>query len=486
MGPGLTFEKILIYGFVFIFCAIGAGLIIGAINTYQSGEPENALLMLIAALAFGGFGVGVLALTTVGFRSQAREATLRETHPDEPWLWREDWAAGNVRNAERSTAWFFWGFAILWNLISTPLAYFLPEEILEKENYAALFGLLFPLVGIGLIVFAIRKTVQRRKYGDCVFHMERVPGTLGGDVNGIIRFPRGVQGAETVNVRLSCIHMIRQRSGKSTSTSEDVRWQSDLSVARLSPTGEGASQSAVVRFRIPYDASPTGEIDENSWIVWKLEANAAVPGVDFATSFEIPVFKTLASSPQITEERLRSEEVAVNTSTLLPVDNAVVTIVPGSSGGTEFILKSRDGMTGSVSTVVIALVVGGIAVILAYAGAPVIFALVFGLFGVLVGFAFLFGAFGESRIIVADGHVSIRNSLFGIMTGKRLLCSSITKIGVTGSAQSGKAGNYSITFTQADGKTTSPLQFVKKRREADWLAEEVRKAMEPFRTSASG
>lgn len=481
----MTFEKILIYGFVIVFCAIGVGLIIGAIGTYQDGEPGNAFLMLIAALAFGGFGLGVLALTTAGFRSQAREADLRKSEPDKPWMWREDWAAGHVRSAEKSVAWFFWGFAILWNLISTPLVFFLPEEIIENQNYAALFGLLFPLVGIGLLIAAVRKTIQRRKFGDCVFHMERVPGILGGDVTGTIQFPRGVQGAETVDIRLSCIRMIRQRSGKSTSTSEDVRWQSDRSVIRLSPAGNGTSQRAAVKFRIPYDAMPTGQIETDIWVVWKLEANAAVPGVDFATSFEIPVFKTQASSPQITEEKLRSEEVAAGPPPAVYEGKSIVTASPSAGGGTEFLLKPRDGMTGSLSTIAIALVVGGIAVILWFAGAPVIFALVFGLFALLIVFAFVFGAFGESRIIVEDGHVSVRNSLFGIMMGKRMLCSSITKIGVTGSAQAGKDGHYSITFTQGDGKTTSPLQFLKERKEADWLAEEVRKAMEPFRTSAS-
>ena len=481
----MTFEKILIYGFVFIFCALGAGLLIGAVNTYENGEPTDALMMLVGALAFGGFGVGVLVLTTGAFRSQSRAATLRAAEPDKPWLWREDWATGHARSEQKSVAWFLWGFAILWNIISTPLVFFLPEEIVEKENYAALLGLLFPLVGIGLIVAAIRKTIQRGKFGDCEFHMERVPGILGGDVTGTIRFPRGVKGAEAVSVRLSCIRMVRQRSGKSTSTSEDVRWQSDQSVVRLSPTGDGAAQTAGVRFRVPFDAMPTGEITENTWVVWKLEANADVPGVDFATSFEVPVFKTPASSPEITEEQLRSEELSAVPASAISDGTRAVTIVPGTSGGTEFIINPRDTLSGALSTIVIAVVFLGIAVGLTYAGAPFIFGLVFGGFGVLVVFAFLFGVFGVSRIVVEDGHVSIRNSLFGIMMGKRLLCSSITKIGVTGSAQSGKSGLYSITFTQEGGKTTSPLQSLKERREADRLAEDVRKAMEPFRTSVS-
>jgi len=482
MGPGLSFDKIAIYGFVLSFCAIGVGLVYGAIVTFQDGDTTNAFLMLIAALAFGGFGLGVFALTTVGYRGQAREAALRAAHPDEPWKWRDDWATGRVRSLEKGTAWFLWGFATLWNLISTPLLIFLPAEIIKKENYAALLGLLFPLVGIGLIVAAVRKTIQRRRYGDCLFLMDRVPGILGGEVGGTILIPRGLPAAETLTMRLSCIHRERRGSGKQSSTNEDVLWQTEQSVVRLSPPGEDKAQGASARFRIPYDASPTGEMDENNSVFWKLEADAAVPGVDFSTGFEIPVFKTLASSPQVTEERLCSEDVSAAAPAIQPGNHTGITVVPSAGGGTEFVLKPCGGLSGMLAAMAIFFVFAGIAVLLSYAGAPFIFPLVFGMVALLIVFLLVFGAFGESRIVVEQGLVCVRNSVFGIMMGRRVPCSSITKISVKGEAQAGKRGYYSVTFTQGDGKSISPLQFLRERRQADWLAEEVRKAMEPWRS----
>jgi hypothetical protein len=475
--------KVAIYGFSTIFCAIGLGLVYGAVVTFRDGETTNALLMLVAALAFGGFGLGVAALMSVGFRDQARTTALQAAHPDTPWKWRDDWATGRIPSMEKSAVWFFWGFAILWNLISTPMLIFLPKEIIEKENYAALLALLFPLVGIGLIVVAVRKTIQRRKFGDCVFLMERVPGVLGGEVTGTILLPRGLPTAETLTVRLSCIHRQRRRSGKDTSTSEDTIWQTEQSVVRLSPTGEAGVQGAAVSLRVPYDASPTGEMNEDNSIYWKLEADAAVPGVDFATGFEIPVFKTPASSPQINEERLRTEEVATFAPALALPDNTGVTVVPSAGGGTEFVLKSRASMSSILPAAGLVLIFAGIVALLVYADAPLIFPLVFGLFALLILFVLIFGTFGESRIVVEDGHVSIRNSLFGIVMGKRISCSSITRIGVRGEGRAGKPGYYSVTFTQGDGKSTSPLQFLNQKRDADWLAEEVRKAVEPWRTA---
>jgi hypothetical protein len=475
----LNFEKIAVYGFALIFTAIGMGIGYGAIVTFEDGDTTKAVMMLIAALAFGGSGLGVFALTTAGYRSQKREAALRAEHPDRPWLWRNDWAAGRVRSMGKTTAWFFWGFSILWNLISAPMLLFLPEEIIEQGNYAALLGLLFPLIGIGLIVVAVRKTIQLKKFGDCLFLMERVPGVLGGDVIGTVLIPRGLPVAETLAVRLSCIRRVRRRSGKGTSTDEDAIWQTEQSVVHLSPTGEGAVQGAAVRFRVPYDASPTGEINENTSVIWKIEADAAVPGVDFSTSFEIPVFKTLASSPQVTEERLRSEDVSATAPAIQPGDHTGITVVPSTGGGTEFVLKPRGGLSGTLAGVAVFLVFAGITVLLSYVGAPFIFPLVFGAVALLIVLLLVFGAFGESRIVVEQGHVSVRNSVFGIMMGRRVPCSSITKISVKGDAKAGKRGYYSVVFTQGDGRSISPLQFLREKRQADWLAEEVRKAMEP-------
>ena len=481
MAAGQTVAKIAAYGFSLVFCSVGLGLAYGAAATFQEGDSGKAVLMLFAALAFGGFGFAVFALSRAGFRKSQREDELRAAHPDEPWKWHEEWGDGRIRSARGSETRFLWGFAILWNLISTPMMLALSEEITEKENYGALIGLLFPIVGIGLLVAAVRKTIQARKFGECLFLMDRVPGVLGGDVAGTVIVPRGLSGSEPVSVKLSCIREVKQRSGKSTSTSEHVEWNVEKPAVLLTPTGDGTGHSARLLFSIPYDSSPTGRIDANKRIFWKLEASAAVPGVDFATAFEIPVYKTRASSPQKTEELLRSEEMLAETQPMLPLDQTIVSVGPSAGGGTEFVIRPSKGMSGKPGALILTLIFGGIALLLGYAGAPFLFPLVFGGIALFVLLLSVFIAFGESRIVVENGYVSVRNSLFGIMRGKRISCSSITKIGISGDGKTGQRGYYSITLTGQDGKKSSPLQALPDRRQASWLAEEVRKAIEPWR-----
>ena len=198
--------------------------------------------------------------------------------------------------------------------------------------------------------------------------------------------------------------------------------------------------------------------------------------------FEIPVSMTRTSSEKNTEELLRSMELKTSAPTFAPTVQTAFTIVPGAAGGTEFVIHPVKGANSIVPATVIALVFGGIGVLLVYGGAPFIFPLVFGGIALLIVLLLIFGAFGESRIVVEDGHVSVRNSLFGIMRGNRVLCSSITRINVRSQGNSGKRGYYSIALVRNDGKSFSPLQSLSERRQAEALAEEVRKAMEPWRT----
>jgi hypothetical protein len=481
MKSGTGCAKVAVYGFSFIFCAVGLGIIYGSFLDFDKGDTQTAIVMLIAGLAFAGAGLAVYAMSKSGFERQKREDALRTEHPDGPWNWRDDWATGRVRSQSTSAAMFLWGFAVLWNLVSAPLLFFLPAEVIEKQNYAALIGLLFPLVGIGLIIAAVRKTIQARKYGDCSFLMERVPGVLGGDVAGTVLIPRGLPSGQSLSIQLSCIREVKQRSGKSTSTTEHVEWQTEPTTALLSPTGDGTTQGAPIRFRIPFDSSPTGRVSENARIFWKLECGADVSGIDFAASFEIPVFQTQLSSPNITEEELRSEEVKTNGPVIAPVEQDTVAVIPGIAGGLEFVIHPGKGTSGILPSIVVGLVCAGIGVLLGYAGAPFIFPLTFIVIALLVVFFIIFGAFGESRIIVEDGHVSVRNVLFGVMRGRRMPCSSITKIHVNGDGSTIKRGHYSLVLTQADGKTATPWQFLRDKNQADWLAEELRKAMEPWR-----
>jgi hypothetical protein len=477
----VTIAKIAVYGFSAVFIAIGIGIGYGALATFNDGDTPQALIMVVAALVFGGAGLAVLLLSHAGFRAEARAEAMRAAHPDEPWLWREDWAKGSVKSSRKATVWFLWGFGILWNLICIPLVVFLPEEILEKGNMAALLGLLFPIVGIGVIIAAIRMTIQQRKYGSCEFHLDRLPGVLGGEVSGTIIVPRGVPGATAFPLRLSCIRRHTSGSGKNKSTTETVLWEAEQNLTSIMPASFDGPQRIAVRFRTPIDAQQTETIDSNTSILWKLTASADVPGVDFAADFEVPVFRTVNSSAEETEEHLRSENVAAQPPVALTPETSGITVGGSPAGGTEYLIGPTGKGNGVLGAIIMGLLFGGVTALIVVLDGPGFFAAIFGAVTLLIFGLMLFGMFGESRVTIEDGHVSVRNSLFSFTTGNRVRCSTVKKISVRGQTAQGNSGSFSITLTLENGTTLSPWQSVKQKRTAEWLAEEVRKAMAPWR-----
>jgi hypothetical protein len=460
-----------------IFCAAGLGMgYFGVSRLIQRGTSQGFPLVA-AGLAFAGFGAGVLALLIVGARRTAAEETRQSAHPNEPWLWREDWAEGKVRSSTKSEAWALWGFALLWNVISAPLAMFLPAEILDKQNYAALLGALFPLVGVGLLVAAVRLTIRQRKFGTCLFRMDSVPGVLGGDVSGAI-LARGEIAADAgTTLQLSCVNRIRTGSGKSRSTTEHILWQHEEPGIRPTPGPTGEDSLLPVRFQVPYDAKPTDSTDPDNAILWRLSAQAAVSGVDFKADFEIPVFATSASSSEATEEHLRAEELAAEVDHPAFTPESGITVLPGQGGGTEFRLARGRESTGVVSLAGFVAIWTGVVALISYAGAPSFFQLVFGAIDLLLLLILLFVTFGECRVAVESGELSVRSTLFGLTTGRRIPCSSIARISVTDAS--------SVSITQRDGKQLSVWWVFKRRLAAEWLADEIRKAVAPWRDAGT-
>ena len=126
-------------------------------NAVLNRELRAGLLALkgVFALVFGGVGFGLLVGARAGGKKLAAERALRDRFPDEPWRWRPEWANGRIAGSARSAAYVAIGFAVVWNLISLPLLFMLPGAI-AGGNAAAAVGFLFPLIGVGLAIWARR------------------------------------------------------------------------------------------------------------------------------------------------------------------------------------------------------------------------------------------------------------------------------------------------------------------------------------------
>jgi len=233
--------------------------------------------------------------------SQYRVEELRQNAKGETekidWQTRKGWGEASIRSEARRGRLVIWGFAVFWNAVSTPLLFVIPRE-LEKGNYAALIGLLFPLVGAFLIYKAVLATLEYRRFGQVLFEMDPFPGAIGGHVGGRIHISRlayktATNKSSKLTVRLECVYSYVSGTGKNRSRKEDIKWAEE-GAPQLENSARGVNLS--FRFDAP-DHLPEADAEQTSaYYFWRLTTNADIPGVDFNRHYNIPVIKTGATS----------------------------------------------------------------------------------------------------------------------------------------------------------------------------------------------
>ena len=176
---------------------------------------------------------------------------MAKAHPDSPWMWKADWAAGRIVSSAQKTMLAALTIALFWNMVTAPLWFVLPGEILDKGNRWALLGLIFPAIGLLLAGWAIVSILRWRKFGQSVLQMAFVPGVIGGQLAGVIRTSAKVRPEDGFHLRLRCVRRITTGSGKQRSTSESILWEEERIVMH-ELLEDQAEQSAIpVEFQIP-------------------------------------------------------------------------------------------------------------------------------------------------------------------------------------------------------------------------------------------
>ena len=244
-------------------------------------------LKTIFLLTFGGVG---LALIIVAIKAPAPKDLTDPIYQDSPWLANENWQGDPIRSDSRGTMYAAWGFAALWNLISAPLPFLLYGEIVDKQNWPALIGLLFPLIGAGLIVWAVRRTREWRRFGAAPLTLDPFPGAIGGDVAGTIDIDLPYDADQRFTVTLTCIRSYQSGSGKNKSRSQSAEWQ-ESQVAHSEFQSRGTRVS--FRFDVPDHLSGSdAEQANDTYYFWRLNIEAELTGTDLDRDYEIPVYPT--------------------------------------------------------------------------------------------------------------------------------------------------------------------------------------------------
>lgn len=436
------------------------------------GAPSNTpfWLPLMFGVIFSAIGFGLMSIAVFGSKRYKRQMLLQAEHPTEPWLWRADWAEGRVKSNTRGNMIGGWVFAIGWNLVSTPVAVLVLPRALQQKGPVVLLALIFPAVGVYLLIRAIRLTLAYFEFGKTCFVMATVPAVIGLELKGMIeaRFPRSPD--HSVHLRLSCVHKVTTGQGDSRTTQETIVWRDEADLAPGQLFAGPVGTTIPVAFRIPRDAHPTEKMSSHEEFVWLLEALADVPGVNYHDAFEVPVFRTTATLPE--------EEPAAAVQEFAPaVQPARMTIKTGENAeGTEFYFPAARNRDMAAVTTGFAGMMIAITFVTARAHIP-FFPLVIGFFAIVLTYLAVQMWFGTTRVVIGRS-LKFQDGLLGGGKVREVPFAEIASIDDVIRTQKGGATGtpyYDIVLKRRDGGSLTLGRTLASKYEAEWLVAEMRR-----------
>lgn len=411
-------------------------------------------------------GIGALAFMTI--RRAIRRATerrlLQTQHPEEPWMWRRDWADRAVQDTATIRPAFLWFFGTFWILMSLPFVFVFRDRQHEPAFY---FVMLFPLVGLGVMVAALYQTLRRHKYGVSLCRLEHLPIPIGtvcrGEIEAKVREvpERGFQ------VRLTSIRRVVRGSGKSRSVHETVLWQDEQVIGTGAAMPSPSGMRIPFRFAIPAECEPADYSDARNMVLWRLEVAAEVPGIDYSAQFELPVFRTAAS------ESPREERVWAPAWTPPPG----ITFTPSRTGGEEIAIHSARGAGEAIVYVVFVVIWFGTLAVIRSFGAPLWAVLFFGAFGTLVIAIASDYFLRRTRLSADPSALAIRHSWLGIGRTRTIPASDVESFFARIGTTRGNRGFYDVVVRLRSGGSRTIAKDLRNRVDAEGLAHRVARAL---------
>jgi hypothetical protein len=385
---------------------------------------------------------------------------LRAQHPDEPWLWRADWAQRAVRETYEIGGWCLWGFAIVWNLFCLPL-WFLVRWEWPVDARTSLFAL-FPIAGLLLLLLAAYHALRRRKYGVSVCRIDQVPIPLGSTLRGELDVRLREVPPSGFALRLASVRRTVSGSGKNRNVHERVLWQDEQTVTHgAMPSPHGLR--VPFRFDIPWECEPASLTDAGDLVVWRLSASAEVPGIDYQAAFELPVFRTADA---------RDELVPRVHSAAAWQPPPEITI-----GGDTIVVRPARTFGDWIGFLIFfPLWFGALAFSRSF-GAPLFVLVLFGLVALALAVFILDFLLGRTTITATRAALTVHHTWLGLGPRRTLPASGITRLETAIGSTFGNRGYHDVRAVLRDGRTRKVARHMRNRKDAEMLGERITQAL---------
>ena len=407
----------------------------------------------IFLFTFGGVGLGLMIFV---LRAPQEKDLSAPEFRDTPWLANDNWRTAVVKSDSKATMWGSWAFAAFWNLVSAPLPFVIYTEVTEKNNMPALLGLMFPLVGIGLISWAVKRTLEWRRFGPAPVRLDPYPGSVGGHVGGTIDVNLPFDASSQFSLTLTNLHSYVSGSGKNRSRKESAEWQ-DTQLAHVSSGATGSRLS--FRFDVPENlAISDADQSEDSYYIWRLNLKADLPGVDIDRDYEIPVYATSESSAALSEFSIKQARTEQNKMDIQALEK-LVSISYGAAGRAMRYPMGRNLLSG-LGGLVIGSIFSGVGwYLINYEGHPLMGG-VCGLIGLIIVLSAFYFVLNSLEVLQDGGDIRSVRRILGIPVKRdRMRRADFVsfKKKASSKTQSGKQHVVYYTVSAVDGSGQSML-----------------------------
>jgi hypothetical protein len=433
-------------------------------------KKQMAMGLLSAAIVCGGL---IALIFGISAKKQALKIIVAETDDGKPWLKRKDWADGRIASSSRKAVWLLWIFVAFWCAASAVISLVVVPPQLQQGNHTALIALIFPVIGLAMIFFALNTTHAWRTFGRSNFAMIAVPAAPGGTLAGEIQVKTKLSPQHGWHLCLSCVRRTSTGASNNRQTRDKILW-SDEKWLRASLPQTGANATGIpVFFKLP-DNLPESTVVTGDGIHWRLEASAKLRGPDFHAAFEVPVFKA-AGTPAPADDPTAPYQMSLDELRQQIHSHNQVNDLPG--GGREFIFPAARNPGFASGATVVCLIWTGIIVLLIWNRAPFLFLFIFSAIDLLMT-VFVFDLwFRRSRVAVSPESVTVQKAWFAFKKEQRLPASEITSITSDVGATAGHAVYHDLKVHARNGTELLLAKNLNSKPEADWLVRQMNAAL---------
>jgi len=186
-----------------------------------------------------------------------------------------------------------WVFAFFWNIIAIPISVLVVPDAVRSGEWAVLFVLIFPLIGLLMIWGAVSATIQRLRRGKGEFRIDAGGERVGEVLAGSVRYSRGFKAGDRLAIRLQCRKSWRRGGNSRTET----HWSKEM---ESSVVDAGTGARASFRFDVPANLPASGA-GEGGTYSWSLEVRPAGKPNALADSIDLELGEALDGGEAATE-----------------------------------------------------------------------------------------------------------------------------------------------------------------------------------------